>query len=118
MTTLTLGDIATRIGHELRGDPAQPIGGAFKTVASAEIIFPTPFVNEDDDSTRLSWFFDIGNVFQNYDAWDAGELRASTGLSFQWRAPVGPIVINLAKPLRTKKGDDTEVIQFSFGHTF
>jgi outer membrane protein insertion porin family len=95
-----------------------PIGGAFKTVASAEIIFPTPFVKEDDDSTRLSWFFDIGNVFQNYDAWDAGELRASTGLSFQWRAPVGPIVINLAKPLRTKKGDDTEVIQFSFGNTF
>ena len=95
-----------------------PIGGAFKTVASAEIIFPTPFVKEDNDSTRLSWFFDIGNVFQNFDAWDAGELRASTGLSFQWRAPVGPIVINLAKPLRTKKGDDTEVIQFSFGNTF
>ena len=95
-----------------------PIGGAFKTVASAEIIFPTPFVKEDNDSTRLSWFFDIGNVFQDYNSWDAGELRASTGLSFQWRAPVGPIVINLAKPLRTKKGDDTEVIQFSFGNTF
>ena len=95
-----------------------PIGGAFKTVASAEIIFPTPFVKEDNDSTRLSWFVDVGNVFTNYNAWSASELRASTGISFQWRAPVGPIVINLAKPIRSQKGDDTETIQFSFGNTF
>jgi UDP-3-O-[3-hydroxymyristoyl] glucosamine N-acyltransferase len=39
MTTLTLGDIATRIGLELRGDPAQPIGGvATLTDATAEHI--------------------------------------------------------------------------------
>lgn len=95
-----------------------PIGGAFKTVGSAEVIFPTPFVKEDDDSTRLSWFLDVGNVFKDYNAWSASELRASTGLSFQWRAPVGPIVINLAMPIRKKDGDDTETIQFSFGNTF
>ena len=89
-----------------------------KTVASAEVIFPTPFVKEDNDSTRLSWFFDVGNVFKDYNAWSADELRASTGLSFQWRAPVGPIVINLAMPIRKKDGDDTETIQFSFGNTF
>jgi outer membrane protein insertion porin family len=95
-----------------------PIGGAFKTVGSAEIIFPTPFVKEDNDSTRLSLFLDVGNVFQDYNAWSASELRASTGLSFQWRAPVGPIVINLAYPIRKKDGDDTETSQFSFGNTF
>jgi outer membrane protein insertion porin family len=95
-----------------------PVGGAFKTVASAEVIFPTPFVKEDNDSTRLSWFLDVGNVFKDYNAWSASELRASTGLSFQWRAPVGPIVINLAMPIRKKDGDDTETIQFSFGNTF
>jgi UDP-3-O-[3-hydroxymyristoyl] glucosamine N-acyltransferase len=39
MTTLTLGDIAKRIGLELRGDPAQPIGGvATLTDATAEHI--------------------------------------------------------------------------------
>jgi outer membrane protein insertion porin family len=95
-----------------------PIGGAFKTVASAEIIFPTPFVKEDNDTTRLSWFVDVGNVFKDYNAWSASELRVSTGLSFQWRAPVGPIVINIATPIRSKQGDDTETIQFSFGNTF
>ncbi len=106
-----------------------PLGGALKTVASAEVIFPTPFVKENSDSTRLSWFVDVGNVFKNnlcattpecrpYRTFSASELRASTGLSFQWRAPVGPIVINFAKPLRKKDGDDTELIQFMFGNTF
>ncbi|MBO9662933.1 outer membrane protein assembly factor BamA [Dokdonella sp.] len=113
-----------------------PLGGAFKTVASAEIIFPTPFVKENDDSTRLSAFLDVGNVFKNnlckYDVYSEDsrldcvrmrtfskdQLRASVGLSFQWRAPVGPIVINLARPIKKKEGDDTEVIQFTFGNTF
>jgi outer membrane protein insertion porin family len=95
-----------------------PVGGAFKTVGSAELIFPTPFVKEDNDTTRLSWFIDVGNVFKDYNAWNAGDLRASTGISFQWRAPVGPIVINLARPIRKQHGDDIETIQFSFGNTF
>ena len=96
----------------------QPLGGAFKTVATAELIFPTPFMKEGSNTTRLSWFVDVGNVFKDYNAWDANELRASTGLSFQWRAPVGPIVISISKPLRKKDGDDTESIQFSFGPQF
>ena len=92
------------------------------------MIFPTPFVKENNDSTRVSAFIDVGNVFQNklcrlpecrvYKSWAADQLRASVGLSFQWRAPVGPIVINLAKPIRKKPGDDTETIQFTFGNTF
>jgi outer membrane protein insertion porin family len=36
----------------------------------------------------------------------------------QWRAPVGPIIINLAFPLNDKEGDETERIQFSFGNQF
>lgn len=113
-----------------------PLGGALKTVASAEIIFPTPFMKESDDSTRLSAFLDVGNVFKNnlctrdfytedsrlecvrMRTFSADQLRASVGLSFQWRAPIGPIVINFARPIRKKQGDDTEVIQFTFGNTF
>ncbi|WP_440223748.1 outer membrane protein assembly factor BamA [Dokdonella sp. MW10] len=96
----------------------QPLGGAFKTVATAEIIFPTPFVKENDNTTRLSWFVDVGNVFKDYNAFSASDLRASTGLSFSWRAPIGPIVINISRPLRKQDGDDTETIQFSFGPQF
>ncbi|MEO7198904.1 MAG: outer membrane protein assembly factor BamA [Dokdonella sp.] len=96
----------------------QPIGGGFKTVATAEVIFPTPFMKENNNTTRLSWFVDVGNVFKNFDAYKTSELRASTGLSFQWQAPVGPIVVNISRPLRKKPGDDTETIQFMFGPQF
>ncbi len=96
----------------------QPLGGAFKTVATAEVIFPTPFVKENDNTTRLSWFVDVGNVFKDYNAFSASDLRASTGLSFSWRAPIGPIVVNISRPLRKQDGDDTETIQFSFGPQF
>ncbi|MFO1505735.1 MAG: outer membrane protein assembly factor BamA [Lysobacterales bacterium] len=107
-----------------------PIGGALKTVFTGELIFPTPFVKENSDATRLSWFVDVGNVFKNnlctainpdcngMSKWSVGDLRASTGLSFRWQAPVGPIVINLAVPLRKQPGDDTETLQFMFGNTF
>lgn len=109
----TLGPIDTTIpGYR------QPMGGAFKTVASAEVIFPTPFVKENDNTTRLSWFLDVGNVFKDYNAFSASDLRASTGLSFQWRAPIGPIIVNISRPLRKKDGDETETIQFTFGPQF
>jgi len=107
----------------------QPLGGNLKTSASFELIFPTPFV-KDETATRLSWYLDVGNVFnQNNNAlsgstlynnsgfsWD--ELRASTGLSLHWQAPVGPIVINIGRPIRKKPGDIGETLQFNFGTTF
>lgn len=101
-----------------RRECRQPIGGAFKTVASAEIIFPTPFMKESSETTRISAFVDVGNVFTNYDAFDANELRASAGLAFQWRAPIGPIIINLSRPIRKKPYDQTETVQFTFGNQF
>jgi outer membrane protein insertion porin family len=95
----------------------QPLGGAFKTVGSAELILPMPFV-KDDSSTRLSWFVDAGNVFANYNAFSWDEIRVSTGLSLHWQAPVGPIVINIGRPIRKKPGDISETLQFNFGTTF
>ncbi|MEP6484496.1 MAG: outer membrane protein assembly factor BamA [Rudaea sp.] len=107
----------------------QPFGGNLKTVGSAEVIFPTPFV-KDDSTTRLSWYLDVGNVFNvnNRSLGDAGifnntgfsfsELRASTGISLHWQAPVGPIVINIGRPIRSKPGDIGETLQFNFGTTF
>ena len=100
------------------GGDCQPLGGAFKTTSSLEMIFPTPFAKRNEDSTQISAFFDVGNVFTDFNAWDAGELRGSVGFSFKWQAPVGPIVVNIAAPLNKKDGDRTETLQFSFGNTF
>jgi outer membrane protein insertion porin family len=110
----------------------QPLGGNLKTVASAELIFPTPFV-KDDSATRLSWYVDAGNVFNKNNnslsvlnntnisgnqGFSLDDIRVSTGISLHWQAPVGPIVINIGRPIRKKPGDIAETLQFNFGQTF
>jgi outer membrane protein insertion porin family len=101
----------------LSGGELLPVGGALSMIGNVEFLFPTPFA-KGADTIRLGLFFDVGNVYKDWDDFDAGELRYSTGLTMQWRAPVGPIIINLAFPLNDKEGDETERIQFSFGNQF
>ena len=105
----------------------QPIGGSLKTVGSLELIFPTLL---DTPSARVSAFLDFGNVFDGTDNFDAGELRAAAGVALLWRAPVGPISISYALPLRKQdairdddgvliqEADDIERLQFTFGGAF
>ncbi|HET7656072.1 MAG TPA: outer membrane protein assembly factor BamA [Luteimonas sp.] len=93
----------------------RPIGGSVKTVGSLELFFPRLF---DTPSARVSAFVDFGNVYRNWDEFDAGELRASAGAALLWRSPMGPISISYAFPLRTLEGDRTERLQFTFGGQF
>jgi outer membrane protein insertion porin family len=142
----TLGPFGTAVGCGTAFDSSycrQPFGGNLKTVGSAEIIFPTPFV-KDDTTTRLSWYLDAGNVFNEHNhslgnvncipgatspvvatsciydngSFSLSDLRVSTGFSLHWQAPVGPIVINIGRPIRSKPGDIGETLQFNFGSTF
>jgi len=92
------------------------VGGDFKAVGGVELAFPIPFI--DLSGTRMALFVDAGNVFTDFDGFDSRLVRASAGLSLTWEAPVGPIVINISQPLRDRPGDQTKLIQFSFGAQF
>ena len=94
----------------------QSVGGDFKVVGGIEVAFPLPFV--EISGTRLAWFVDVGNVFEDVQSFDQELLRASTGISLTWEAPIGPLIINLSVPLRERDGDETEALQFSFGGQF
>jgi len=95
----------------------QPVGGAFKVLGSGELVLP---FFKDNPKARISLFADVGNVFASYGDFNASDLRASVGISLQWIAPVGPIVINLAQPVRDRPEDKPyeERLQFYFGRTF
>lgn len=93
----------------------QPIGGSLKTVGSVEMFFPTLI---ESNAARVSAFVDFGNVYKDFDSWDAGELRASTGVAMMWRSPMGPISISYAYPIKKEDGDELERLQFTFGGTF
>lgn len=107
----TLGPRAAATGSSY----LQPIGGSLKTTGSVELIFPTLL---DSPAARVSAFVDVGNVFADTDSFDAGELRASTGVSLMWRSPMGPISISYAFPLRKEDDDELERLQFTFGGVF
>ena len=105
----------------------QPLGGALKTVGSLEMYFPTLLASP---AARISAFVDFGTVFADADAFDAKDFRASAGIALMWRAPVGPISISYAYPIRKKddvfggagdlirRGDEVERLQFTFGGAF
>ena len=100
-----------------RDSDGDPIGGAFLTVFNAELIFPIPFV-DDAKGVRLSAFFDAGNVFEDYDSFDTGDLRYSVGLAGLWLSPLGPISVSFGFPLNAESGDDEQNFQFTVGTFF
>ena len=105
----------------------QPLGGALKTVGSLEMYFPTLL---DSPAARISAFVDFGNVYTDIDAFEAKDFRVSAGIALMWRAPVGPISISYAYPIRKqddvfggagdliRRGDEVERLQFTFGGAF
>lgn len=98
-------------------DPfCRSVGGDLKVSGGFEIAIPTPFTS--GGGSRIALFVDVGNVYRDLDSFDSSLLRASAGISVTWQAPVGPIIMNFATPLRKLDGDKTESIQFSFGTTF
>ena len=94
-----------------------PMGGSFAVNARAELQFPVPFA-ADVKGLRMSAFVDAGNVYEDYDAFDADEVRYSAGVAATWMSPLGPFTLSYAKPLNSKDSDDEQEIQFSIGASF
>jgi outer membrane protein insertion porin family len=94
-----------------------PVGGNLKTFASAELIFPVPFI-KDDRSWRFTAFVDAGNVFGADEDFEIDELRYSTGLGVTWLSPFGALTFSLAAPFNDQPEDETKTFQFTFGGGF
>ena len=114
-----------------------PYGGNMKVIGRTELLFPVPA--KWRASTRISAFFDIGNVFSqgagvefvgldgvtpvDYE-FDYNELKQSVGLSVQWLAPLGIFRFSYGIPLNEFKGDgvryadEVERFQFTIGSAF
>lgn len=100
------------------------IGGNFLVDGTVGLIIPTPFAK---DTLRPTLFMDFGNVYTNASSLgvspgyqrncsqDSGPVRMSAGLALEWRSPIGPLVISLAKALNPQRCDDIQVFQFTVG---
>ncbi len=98
-------------------DSGDAAGGDFRTVGTLELTFPPP-MTPDSGQTRLSLFYDFGNVFADVDDFESQELRSSVGISFNWRSPIGPLSFSLAQAIDPEPGDETEKFQFTIGTLF
>jgi outer membrane protein insertion porin family len=114
-----------------------PFGGNLRVVSRFELLFPVP--DKWKSAARISWFYDMGNVFYtgnkvqflgvdditpvNYH-FSYANLKESTGLAVQWLAPLGLFRFSYAIPLNAYQGntvtfgDETERFQFSIGQAF
>lgn len=95
----------------------EPLGGAIKLTASAELILPLPGA-ADSRSFRMTAFLDSGNVYGSDESLDLGTVRYSTGVSLVWLSPLGPLTVSIAAPIGKKDGDETQPFQFTFGTSF
>lgn len=96
------------------------IGGNERFIGQAELLFGIPGMEKN---IRIGYFFDMGQV------WASGgsssgvpgiddSLRYSTGLSFAWVSPVGPLKFSYGYPINKQPGDKTESFQFQLGTNF
>ncbi len=114
-----------------------PYGGNLKVVGRAELLVPVP--EKWRSSTRVSLFYDIGNVFSqgmginfvgrdgatpvDYE-FDYNELKQSAGIAVQWLAPLGIFRFSYGFPLNASDGDsvrypdEIERFQFTIGSAF
>ncbi|HET9865056.1 MAG TPA: outer membrane protein assembly factor BamA [Steroidobacteraceae bacterium] len=119
-----------------KDDFGRPFGGNMKVSGRAEVLIPLP--QKFQTSARLSWFYDIGNVFSTGNRYnfrgrigqpvsyefEYDKLKHSTGLAVQWLAPLGVFRFSYAIPLNAYKGDintypdEVERFQFSVGQAF
>ena len=99
-------------------------GGNILTTATLELIFPLPFV-PNQNQVRSAFFIDAGNVFSsnctertrllnNCSNFDVGEIRYAAGLSITYLSPFGPLTFYVAAPFG-KEGDDTKTFDFTVG---
>lgn len=89
-------------------------GGKLRVLGGMEISAP---VHNREDLHMLT-FLDFGNVFGDVADLTAGDLRSSVGIGIRWDSPVGPLRVNLAHPMNTQLGDQTEKVQFTLGASF
>ncbi|MGB8884929.1 MAG: outer membrane protein assembly factor BamA [Azonexus sp.] len=96
------------------------LGGNERFIGQAELLWGVPGMEKN---IRLGWFVDVGQVWASGGT-SAGvpgvddSLRYSTGLSFAWISPVGPLKFSYAYPINKQDNDKTEYFQFQLGTNF
>ncbi|HMO02555.1 MAG TPA: outer membrane protein assembly factor BamA [Oligoflexia bacterium] len=89
-------------------------GGNKQFVSNFDLIFPL----FNSIGLRGVVFYDFGNVFDDNQKLDFGELREAAGVGLRWNSPLGPLRVEFGFPRDRDPGDRQMVTLFSFGAPF
>lgn len=97
------------------------LGGSQFYRGSVELKFPIGF--PDDMGVAGHAFSDVGSLWgiddtATSDLVDSSSLRMSAGMGLSWASPMGPVRIDLSKPILKEDYDVEQVFRFSFGTQF
>ena len=93
------------------------VGGPKKITINSEFLMPFPGAG-NDRSLRLYGFYDMGNVYGEFDKIQLNQLRSSYGVGLSWVSPMGPLRFAWARPARSFTGDRIQRLQFQIGTSF
>ena len=116
--TTVRGFALDRLGTADTLDPQGfPKGGNGLTVFNLEMRAP------HWKDLQFVWFLDAGNVFRNATDVRLDELRASSGVGFRYRSPIGPLRVDWGWKLSTRLleaggRERSNVVHISLGQAF
>lgn len=90
----------------------EPFGGNAMLLLNAEFRFDISY------GLGLILFFDAGNVWERYNDYDFGDIRADAGLGISYDTPIGPIRMDIGFKLSPRPGESRGEYFFNFGHPF
>ena len=119
------GGVGPREVSASAADPSQgfALGANRYMIGTAQVSLPLGLPKES--GVRANLFVDFGVLGETDAQAPAGRViedemafRATTGLSFAWRSPFGPVRFDFAEPLAKEDYDQTRFFRFTIGTSF
>ena len=82
------------------------------------LIYTMELRNRIGKDFGLVFFYDVGNVYENYIPDFKDGVRQDVGLGIRYYTPIGPIRLDAAVPLNKRHIDNSLEVYFSIGQSF
>jgi outer membrane protein insertion porin family len=89
----------------------QEYGGSKQFINNVELIFPLV----TSAGLRGVVFYDVGQAYDDNEAFEVSGLRQGVGYGIRWNSPMGPIRFEIGYPIARQEGEAAQQTMFSFG---